>query len=122
MNSQNNNIASNNMVYTIYDMVKDRDVKFKNPYGRVAKALYKQHITSGLEPSMVIIPNDLTTTLSDGCSTTRSLRSAPLSMWLNCAGYTLRWQPFALVHGRRPPPPLPTGWRRFIRVAECSRR
>eukprot|EP01050_Picozoa_sp_SAG11_P003088 SAG11_NODE_167_length_13647_cov_7.705049_11_plen_65_part_00 len=47
------------MVYTIYDMVKDRDVTFKNPYGRVAKALYKQHITTGLEPSMVIIPNDL---------------------------------------------------------------
>ena len=59
MKSQNNNVATNNMSHTIYDVVKDRDVTFKNPYGRVAKGLYKQYINMGADPSMVIIPNDL---------------------------------------------------------------
>ena len=58
MDTQNKNIA-NNMVHTIYDMVRNRDVKVKNLYGRVAKRLYKQHITAGAMPEMVIIPNDL---------------------------------------------------------------
>eukprot|EP01051_Picozoa_sp_SAG22_P038598 SAG22_NODE_19881_length_270_cov_840.374269_1_plen_73_part_10 len=47
------------MSHTIYDIVRDRDVKIKNPYGRVAKGLYKQYINMGADPSMVIIPNDL---------------------------------------------------------------
>ena len=60
MNTENNNIANNKMKrYNIYDTVKARNVSFTNPYGRVAKRLYKQLIDQGTEPNMAVIPNDL---------------------------------------------------------------
>eukprot|EP01050_Picozoa_sp_SAG11_P039337 SAG11_NODE_16504_length_545_cov_1.874439_1_plen_83_part_10 len=73
MEVKNNNIGNNmntnidaggvlklpNKKYTAYDVIKDKDVTFKNPYGRVAKRIYRQYIELGYDPSMIIIPKDL---------------------------------------------------------------
>eukprot|EP01050_Picozoa_sp_SAG11_P017090 SAG11_NODE_2418_length_3381_cov_136.529555_3_plen_451_part_01 len=45
--------------YRAYDVIADRDVTFTNPYGRVAKRIYRQYIELGYDPSMIVIPRDL---------------------------------------------------------------
>ena len=47
------------MKFQIYDSVKERNVRFKDPYGKTAKRLYKQLIDMGTPPEMAIIPNNL---------------------------------------------------------------
>ena len=43
--------------YQAYDIIKERNVSYTNPYGRAAKRLYKQYIDIlGYEPEMVVPP------------------------------------------------------------------
>ena len=56
--SQKYNVG-NIMKYQIYDSVRERNVRFKDPYGKTAKRLYKQLIDMGTPPEMAIIPNNL---------------------------------------------------------------
>ena len=44
--------------FKAYDLVKERYVNYVDQYGRTAKRLYKQYISIGLDPEMVI-PNSL---------------------------------------------------------------
>eukprot|EP01050_Picozoa_sp_SAG11_P029915 SAG11_NODE_8620_length_994_cov_127.629050_1_plen_138_part_10 len=64
-NNMSSNIDSDDVVnlknkrYTAYDVIKDRDITFYNPYGRVAKRIYRQYIDLGYDPGMIVIPRDL---------------------------------------------------------------
>eukprot|EP01050_Picozoa_sp_SAG11_P052125 SAG11_NODE_30027_length_304_cov_79.931707_1_plen_62_part_10 len=61
MEVENNNIGNNmntsidsegvkklpNKRYTAFDVIKNKDVIFKDPYGRTAKRIYRQYIDLG---------------------------------------------------------------------------